>query len=785
MDKNYFKTQKYILLDGGFGTELIKKGLPLGEDTASAVFLHPQWVEEIHRSYVEAGSNIIYADTFGANRFKLRGSARTVEETVNAAVGIAKKAAGGKAAVALDVSSLGVLLEPAGELTFDDAYEAFREVMLCGKAAGADLIALETFTDVREARIALLAAKENTDLPVIVTVSFGNDGLTMNGTTPEAAAMILCAAGADAVGVNCSNGPDALKDVVNAFLKYSTVPVIVKPNAGLPDPDTGKYSMGAAEFADITADYFENGAVILGGCCGTSPEYIKALKEKLGTLTCTAEREIITDAVCGTGAPVLLNEPRIIGERINPTGKKRFKQALTENDIDYVLNEGITQVEHGADILDVNVGLGGIDEKKVMTEVVTTLQSSLGAPLQLDSTKPEVLESALRVYAGKAIVNSVNGEEASLNAVLPLVKKYGAAVICLTLDENGIPETAAERVKIAEKIINRAVSLGIPKYNIIVDCLAMTASAKQDAPQVTLEAMREITAKFGVKTALGVSNVSFGLPARDTVNAAFLTLALENGLTLPIINPNSELMTGAFRAFKVLKNLDKGSVDYINAFSGEKADAAPKAELTICEAVEKGLLTQAAELTKKALCEKSAQELIDDVLIPTLDKVGANFESGKIFLPQLMRSADAAGACFDEVKAYMKAHSTERASSGKILLATVRGDVHDIGKNIVKTVLENYGFEVVDLGKDVPVEEIVKVQREQNIKLVGLSALMTTTLGAMEETVKALHIASPDCKVVVGGAVLTPEYAAKIGADYYSKDAKMNADIAREVFALK
>lgn len=782
MKFNELLKEKFILLDGGFGTELIKKGLRPDEDTASAVFDHPEWVKDIHRSYVEAGSNIIFADTFGANSYKLEDSPYSVKETVEKAIALAKEAASGTdTLVALDMSTTGKLLVPTGDLSFDDAYNAFKEAAVCGEKAGADLICLETFTDLREARIALLASKENTNLPVTVTLSFDENGLTMNGSTAAAAAVTLNSAGADAVGLNCSLGPDKLGAVVEEFLKYSRVPVIVKPNAGLPDLKTGKYSMGAEEFADIMVSFYEKGVTVLGGCCGTAPEYISVLKSKLNATEIKEKREVITNVISGATKALTLDEPRIIGERINPTGKKRFKLALENNDLDYILNEGISQVEAGADILDVNVGHSEIDEKAMMKSVVTSLQGSLGLPLQLDSTSPEVLENALRVYTGKAIINSVNGEEKSLNAVLPLAKKYGAAVVGLTLDENGIPETKEERVAIAEKIITRALEIGIPREDIIIDCLTMTVSAKQSSAEVTLSALREVKERFSVKTTLGVSNISFGLPSRETVNTAFVTLALENGLDLPIMNPNSVPMTAAVRAYKVLKCIDIGSVEYINALSGEKTVTADKKDLTLTEAIEKGLKNQAAALTEKALSQTDSETLINETLIPALDKVGVGFENGKLFLPQLIRAADAAGACFEIIKAQMKKQNAHSESKGKIILATVKGDVHDIGKNIVKTVLENYGYEVIDLGKDVAPETVVETQKEQNVKLVGLSALMTTTLPAMEATVKALKDAGADCKTMVGGAVLTPEYAEKIGADFYAKDAKMSADIAKEV----
>ncbi len=779
--KNLINSNPAILLDGGFGTELFKRGYPVGKDTVLAVFSHPETVEEIHRSYVNAGSNIIFADTFGANAFKLSNSEYSVEKTIAKAVSIAKKATSGtNTLVAVDVSTTGKLLYPTGDLTFEEAYECYKEVAVCGEKAGADLFALETFTDLREARIALLAIKDNSDLPVMVTVTFDENGKTMNGSTPETAAIALNAVGADAVGLNCSLGPDKLKNIVEKFLKYSRTPVIVKPNAGLPDPKTGEYSMAAEDFANYMAEFYEMGVSVLGGCCGTNPQYISAVKNALKDKTKRTPEKVLENILSGISEVVSLYEPRIIGERINPTGKKRFKKALEDNDLDYILNEGLSQIEAGAEILDVNVGHSEIDENKMMGTVISTLQGTIGAPLQIDTTSGIVLETALKNYCGKAIINSVNAEEKSLNTVLPLAKKYGAMVVGLTLDENGIPDTVDGRFEIAEKIINRAIETGINKNDIIIDCLTLTVSVNGDAPKITLEAMKQVKEKFGVKTTLGVSNISFGLPNREIINTAFLTLALENGLDLPIINPNTPSMTNAFRGFKVLRNIDKGGENYIKN-TVQATESKTEHEITLAEAVEKGLISKGEELTKIALSQKDVDEIINGILIPALDKVGEGFESGKLFLPQLIRSADCAGACFNIIKEYMKSLNANTESKGKILVATVKGDVHDIGKNIVKTVLENYGYEVVDLGKDVPPEEIVRVQKEQDIKLVGLSALMTTTLPSMEETVKLLRENNADCKVMVGGAVLTPDYAEKIGADFYAKDAKQSADIAKNV----
>lgn len=777
--------KEYVILDGGFGTELIKRGKTPEEDSALSVFLRPDDVEVIHRSYVEVGSDVIMADTFSANRYKLDGKNKTVEEAIKQALTLAKNATKGtETLVGLDVSTLGKILEPVGELTYDEAYDAFKEIVVFGEKYGADVICLETFTDLREARLALLAAKENTSLPVTASLSFDENGTTMNGNTPGAVALALTALGVDAVGVNCALGPDKLGKVVDELLKYSTVPVIVKPNAGLPDPETNEYSETSENFSLIMKEYYKKGVRLLGGCCGTTPEFIKDLKKTLENTT-KENAPVPQNAISGTGKAVTLTEPRIIGERINPTGKKKFKEALENNDIDYIVNQGLEQVSAGADILDVNVGHTGIDEKEMMVKVVKTLQGVISVPLQIDSTNPEVIEAALRVYTGKAIVNSVNAEEKSLKEILPIVKKYGASVVGLTLDENGIPETAEDRVKLAEKIILRAEKEGIKREDVFIDCLTLTVSADGASAKCTLDALKSVKEKYNVKTVLGVSNISFGLPKREIVNTAFLTLALESGLDLPIINPNIESMTGAFRAFKVLREFDKNCTEYIEKTVNTETTQLTNTqkEITLQQAVEKGLSKEAVKITEKLLKDTSFDEIINGILIPALDKIGAEFESGKLFLPQLILSAEAAGESFDVIKRKMKEKGSREESKGTVVIATVKGDVHDIGKNIVKTVLENYGYTVVDLGKDVEPQKVLEAQKEHNAKLVGLSALMTTTLGAMEDTIKLLKENNADCKIMVGGAVLTPEYAEKIGAHFYAKDAKSAADVAKKVFS--
>ena len=647
------------------------------------------------------------------------------------------------------------------------------------------MIVFETMTDLSELKAGILSAKENTDKPVICTMTFEENRRTFTGCSVSAMALTMQGLGVDAVGVNCSLGPSQLKGVVEELATWTTLPIIVKPNAGLPDPSTGKYDLSPEDFAKSMAENIvPTGAVILGGCCGTTPDYIRLLCNELKK-TAPIQRHIqIPSAVCSASRTVVINQPRIIGERINPTGKKLFKEALRNNNLDYILSQGIEQVHAGADILDVNVGLPEIDEEKMMVRAIKGLQGVVDVPLQIDSTIPKVLESALRVYSGKPIVNSVNGEENSLETVLPLVKKYGASVVGLTLDKDGIPKTAEGRFAIAKKIVERANALGISNKDIYIDCLTLTASAEQEGVMETLHALKRVKQELGVKTVLGVSNISFGLPNRELVTSTFLTMALQQGLDLPIINPNVEAMTGAVRAYKLLANIDKNSAEFIQAYhnTDNKKTSSVKTDknISLSYAIENGLKKEGAEITAKLLESMSPMEIINNYLIPTLDKTGIDFEKGKIFLPQLIQSASVSQACFDVIKKKLISENNNPVSKGKIVLATVKGDVHDIGKNIVKVLLENYGYTVIDLGKDVDYEEVVKATVENHVKLVGLSALMTTTLKSMEETIKLLR-KNCDCKVMVGGAVLTPEYAEQIGADFYSKDAKESVDIAKKI----
>lgn len=798
--KTLIKTKQYILLDGAMGTILQKQGLKLGGIPEELNKTNPGLIEQIHRLYVQAGSDIIYSNTFGANRYKLSHSEYSVSELVSCGIELAQKACQGTdTLVALDIGTIGQLLQPAGTLSFEDAYAYYQEMLVAGEAAGADLVVFETQTDLLELKAAVLAAKENTKLPVLCTMTFEENKRTFTGVSVSAMAKTMEGLGVDAIGVNCSLGPVELYDVLREMSEWTNLPLILKANAGLPDPVTNEYHISAEEFATESVKAAELGVRFFGGCCGTDEKFIVALREALKDVVVTKPRESIhRTAVCSATQTVELNEPRVIGERINPTGKKRFKEALLAHDIDYILSQAVEQTDAGADILDVNVGLPGIDEKEMMVTVLKELQGITDVPLQIDSTIPEVIEAALRIYNGKPILNSVNGEEKSLEAILPLAKKYGACLIGLTLDENGIPKTAEGRFEIAKKIMNRAMEAGIPKEDIVIDCLTLTASAEQDGVAETLKAVRRVTQELGLKTVLGVSNISFGLPNRGLINHTFLTLALENGLTLPIMNPNTVSMMGAFRAYKFLAGYDRDAREFVSAYAGismktevTSGNASQKKETQTVEgstreklkaALENGLKAEGTRYTRELLEEEQADamEIINQILIPALDKVGAEFEQGRVFLPQLILSAGVATACFDVIKSRMNSdeQSTEK---GTIVLATVKGDIHDIGKNIVKVLLENYGYHVIDLGKDVDYQKVVDAAREYKAELVGLSALMTTTLVSMEETIRLLKENHIPSKVVVGGAVLTPEYAKEIGADYYAKDARETVEIAKKV----
>ena len=777
-----------MLLDGAMGTMLQRSGMKPGTIPETLNITEPETVAAIHRAYFRAGSRIVYANTFGANSLKLKGTGYSVQEVIAAGIRTAKNCAeetGGF--VGLDVGPLGIMVEPMGSLPFEEAVSLYREMMTAGAEAGADMIAIETMSDLAETRAAVLAAKEATNLPVFVTMSFDGTGRTFTGCTPASMARTMEGLGADAVGVNCSLGPREMIPIVREIRENTKLPVIAKPNAGLPDPVTGAYGVDAAEFAADMRELAAAGAQIVGGCCGTDPSYIAALSEMLREGLPSAAAGAIGGAVC-TG-PVCLRTDRIrvIGERINPTGKKRMQQALLEDDIDYLVEMAIRQADAGADLLDVNVGYPGVDEVRMLPRAVQAIQAAVDLPLQLDTTNPEALEAALRVCHGKAAVNSVNGKEESLTTVLPLVKKYGAAVVGLTLDGDGIPDTAEKRLEIAERILERAEAAGIPREDVWIDCLTLTVSAQQEQAAETLKAVRLVTEKLGLRTVLGVSNISFGLPNRLLVTQAFLASALEAGLTMPIINPNQKEIMDLVAARRVLCGEDENCRAYVERFAEESQESRPAAPaaaaaMTLGEAIRRGLRKEAGRLTQEALQTRSEMEIVEQELIPALEKTGEGYEQGKVFLPQLLSAAQAAQSAFEEIRASLLKKGEKGAERGELIMATVQGDIHDIGKNIVITVLENYGYRVRDLGRDVPPETVVKETVGRGIRLVGLSALMTTTLPAMEETVRQLKQLPDPPQVMVGGAVVTEGYARSIGADYYAKDVRDAVKITGKVF---
>ncbi|MFR2492626.1 MAG: homocysteine S-methyltransferase family protein [Faecalibacterium prausnitzii] len=801
-----FRQSNTILLDGGMGTMLQAAGLKLGARPEELNITDPALIEGIHGQYAAAGSRIVNANTFGASAHKLAGSAYTLEQVITAGIENCKRACAPYGALtALDVGPLGELLEPSGTLAFEDAVAEYARIVKAGEAAGADLIFFETYTDLYELKAALLAARENTHLPILASMSFEAGGRTFTGCTVESFAATARGLGADAVGINCSLGPKEIFPMAKRLAEAvpGNFPVFVKPNAGLPRADGSGYDITPQLFALQMKPYRELHLFAAGGCCGTTPEFIKLLNGTFAGCTPGRPAHRMPSVLCTPVDTVTVDGITVVGERINPTGKKRFQQALREGDMNYVLEQAVSQAEAGAQILDVNVGAPGVDEPVLMEQVVKALQSVTSLPLQLDSSNVEALARGLRVYNGKPIVNSTNGEPEKLAAILPLCKKYGAAIVGLAIDEKGIQPKAADRVAIARRITEAALAAGIPREDIYIDCLTLTASAQQEDVLATVQALEACKKELGVRTVLGVSNISFGLPCRAYLNTTFLTMAMYAGLDLAIMNPSSEEMMAAVYAYNVLTNRDKQSTKYIERFAdrvpastalAQAAKAAPaasatEAELTgpyaaLMKAVEKGLKGDAAAHTRALLAEKQPLEVVDEALIPALDIVGAKYEKGTLFLPQLLQAASAAQSAFEEIKTAIAQKGEGSASKGRIVLATVKGDVHDIGKNIVRVILENYGFEVLDLGRDVPVETVVDTVREKDVHLVGLSALMTTTLKSMEETIAALRAAKLDCKIMVGGAVLTPEYAEKIGADWYAKDAKRSADIAKEFFGV-
>ena len=807
-----FNQPNTILLDGGMGTMLQAAGMKLGTRPEDLNIENPELIRSIHAKYAAAGSRVVNANTFGASPHKLADSKYTLEEVITAGIANCKQAVAPYGAlVTLDVGPLGELLEPSGTLDFEDAVAEYGRIVRAGVAAGADILYFETFTDLYEMKAALLAAKENSTLPIMASMSFEANGRTFTGCTVESFAATARGLGANAVGINCSLGPKEIFPMAKRLAEAvpGDFPVFVKPNAGLPRADGSGYDITPQLFAMEMKPYRDLKLFAAGGCCGTTPEFIQMLNGVFADCKPGRPEHPMLSVICSPVDCVNVDGITVVGERINPTGKKRFQQALRDGDMNYILEQAVSQAEAGAQILDVNVGAPGVDEPARMEQVVKALQSVVSLPLQLDSSHTEALERGLRVYNGKPIVNSVNGETEVLERVLPLCKKYGAAVVGLAIDERGIQPSADARFEIAKRVVDAALAHGIPREDIYIDCLTLTASAQQQDVLATVEALARCKTELGVRTILGVSNISFGLPCRPYLNTTFLTMAMYAGLDLAIMNPSSEEMMAAVYSYNVLTNRDKQSMAYIARYADKvpasaalkqaqtaqaaqasqtsntpaEADAAHSGPFAaLMQAVEKGLKGEAAARTHTLLDENEPLTLVDEALIPALDVVGEKYEKGKLFLPQLLQAASAAQAAFEEIKTAIAKRGGAGASKGRIVLATVKGDVHDIGKNIVRVILENYGFEVIDLGRDVPVETVVDTVREKDVHLVGLSALMTTTLKSMEETIAALHAAKLDCKVMVGGAVLTPEYAEKIGADWYARDAKQSADIAKKFF---
>ena len=798
--------KELLFLDGGMGTLLQAEGLAPGELPETWNIEHPEKVEAIHRRYYEAGSDVVLANTFGANVCKFHDDRYTVEEVIRAGIANAKRAGeqiGKETYVALDMGPTGKLLKPMGDLDFDDAYEAFAEAVRYGEKYGADLIHIETMSDTYEVKAAILAAKENSSLPVFVTMIFDERGKLLTGGDVPSVVAMLEGLRVDALGLNCGLGPKQMLPILNDLRRYTSLPIIVKPNAGLPKQKNGEtyYDVEPDEFARIMQEVVKEGACVIGGCCGTTPEHIKKLVEECKDLPLREIEKKHDTIVSSYGQAVILDDmPRIIGERINPTGKKKFKEALKNEDMDYILKEAITQQDKGAHILDVNVGLPDIDEVAMMEKVVKELQSVTSLPLQIDTVDGKAMERAMRIYNGKPMINSVNGKQVSMDEIFPLVRKYGGVVVGLTIDEEGIPKDAEGRVRVAGKIINEAAKYGIDKKDIVIDVLTMTISSEKDGAKVTLEALKRVREEFGVRTVLGVSNISFGLPRRPIVNSYFYAMAMQNGLTAGIINPSSEDMMKAYRSYNALMGFDENCTNYISTYAGttetvtvqaSQAAAAtgnaPKAagvEMTLKYAIERGLKEEAHHITRDLIGTREPLDIIQEELIPALNVVGEGFEKGTVFLPQLLMSADAAKIAFAVIKDVLASSGQEEEKKEKIILATVKGDIHDIGKNIVKVLLENYGFDVIDLGKDVPPEAIVEKAVEENVTLVGLSALMTTTVVSMEETIKLLREKKPDCKVMVGGAVLNQDYADMIGADFYGKDAMQSVHYAQKFFGM-
>ncbi len=791
---DYLK-ENLLFLDGGMGTLLQAKGLQAGELPERWNISHPETVTEIHRAYYDAGANVISTNTFGANLLKF--APGELEEIISAAIKNANEARlmsdnSGEKFIALDIGPSGRLLKPYGDLDFEDAVSLFAETVKLGVKYGVDLILIETMNDSYETKAALLAAKENSSLPVFVSNAYGSDARLMTGASPEAMVAMLEGMGADAIGANCSLGPRRLAPVARTLLKYASVPVLLMPNAGLPELQNGKtvYNVSADEFADEVNSLIKDGIQIVGGCCGTTPEYIKAIKAKAACKPIPTVYKGNTLVSSYTHAVEIGPSPILIGERINPTGKKKVKEALRCRDLDFILKEGLDQEASGAHILDVNVGLPEIDECEMIGEVVAALQSVTALPLQIDTANPIAMENALRRYNGKAMVNSVNGKTESMSAVFPLVKKYGGVCVALTLDEHGIPETADGRVEIAKKILREASKYGISKKDIIFDTLTMAVSAEPSAALVTLEALRRIRNELGANTVLGVSNISFGLPNRDILNSVFFTNALANGLNAAIMNPYSIEMMKVYHSYRTLHAIDENCMDYINFASSidisstvasNKIHVDADREISLRGAVINGLADKARTMCREMLTFSAPLDIVNNEIIPALDEVGRGFEAHTVYLPSLLMSAEAAKAAFEPISEILSTDRGGKQEKATIIMATVKGDIHDIGKNIVCLLLENYGFKVIDLGRDVPPEQIAEAAIKNNARIVGLSALMTTTVPAMEETIKLLRKEAPTVKIMVGGAVLTEEYAKTIGADFYGEDAMSSVRYAESL----
>ena len=783
--------KELLFFDGGMGTLLQQEGLQPGELPEVWNIEHCEAVQKIHKAYFDAGSDIVLTNTFGANAIKFHNEKYTLKEIVEKAIENVRRAAESankdEYYVALDMGPTGKLLKPMGDLCFEDAYNAYKEVMVYGEAAGADLIHIETMSDTYEVKAAVLAAKENTSLPVFVTLIFDEKGKLLTGGDIPSVVAMLEGLRVNAIGMNCGLGPEQMLPILEELSKYSSLPIVIKPNAGLPKQRDGQtyYDVFPDMFAEAMEKIVEKGACVIGGCCGTTPGHIAAMVDKCRGMEIVKPTYKEVTLVSSYGKSVVIGDkPIVIGERINPTGKKRFKQALKDHDLDYILKEGVTQEEKGAHILDVNVGLPDIDEVALMQEVVRELQSVTNLPLQIDTVDSKAMEAAMRIYNGKPMINSVNGKQESMDSVFPLVAKYGGVVVGLTLDENGIPGTANGRVAIAQKIVDEAAKYGIQKKDIVIDVLTLTISSEPEGAKVTLEALKRVREELGVNTVLGVSNISFGLPNRAIINSNFYTMAMQNGLSAAIINPSSEDMMRSYDSFCALMGYDLNCAEYINKYKkveDTKVLSSEKSHMNLKMMIQKGLKEDAVSATKELLAEKEALDIINQFLIPALDEVGKGFENGTVFLPQLLMSAEAAKKAFSVLKENMTQSTEIVSEKKKVILATVKGDIHDIGKNIVKVLLENYGFEVIDLGKDVHPEIIVEKALEDDVKLVGLSALMTTTVVSMEETIRLLNEKKPDCKVMVGGAVLNQEYADMIHADFYGKDAMQSVYYAQKV----